>query len=151
MVFTSTDGSFSFRLRCPGFLYNREVAVKTWGSSCYVETLWVWLKPSTWLENKKGSPVLSPFLCWPLLKSAGQGRSSVATRSLISYKGMTSLSLWVLKTLTPPTPPGIPSQSYCCVRVEVFAGPVVTTHIAGLLSSPDLPMAFFVPTRASDM
>lgn len=56
-----------------------------------------------------------------------------------------------VKTLTLPTPPGIPSQSYCCVRVEVFAGPVVTTHIAGLLSSPDLSMAFFVPTRASDM
>lgn len=75
----------------------------------------------------------------------------MATWSLISYKGMTSLSPWVLKTLTLPTPPGIPSQSYCCVRVEVFTGHVVTTHISGLLTSPALSTAFFVPTRASDM
>lgn len=50
---------------------------------------------------------------------------------------MTSLSPWVLKTLTLPTPPGIPSQSYCCVRIEVFSGPVAT-HITRLDIRPVL-------------
>lgn len=47
--------------RCPGFLDNRELAVEAWGSSCHVKTLRVWLKPSTWLQQK-GEPCLVPVL-----------------------------------------------------------------------------------------
>lgn len=36
--------------------------------------LWVWLKPSTWLQQKGGALSCSPSLCWAILMSAGQGR-----------------------------------------------------------------------------
>lgn len=39
VVFPSAGCSFSFRLRCPEFWCNKGITVKTWRSSCYVETL----------------------------------------------------------------------------------------------------------------
>ncbi|ERE74433.1 CTD small phosphatase-like protein [Cricetulus griseus] len=63
-------------------------------------------------------------------------------RSLKGYKGLASSSRWVLKALALPMPPVVPS-----VRVKVPTGHVVATYIDGLITSPALCLAVFVPIR----